>query len=127
MIESGSGMGGIEKKKLGSRQWSVVRIHEMVIQSGRTEEIAFKEAQRVSGHSWAGIKHGSSSVGPMPVSLGAFLYQVEGARLMACIDAMECLSKMPDVPKEVTPDISPDLVKVPGTSTRNCFDLIRSS
>lgn len=82
--------------------------------SGHSQDVAFKESCRIGGQTWAGMEHGSSFVGHLPVSLGAFAYQCEGNRLFACIDAMDLISSMPDMPAEVTPEMGPDIIKVSG-------------
>ena len=81
---------------------------------GHSQEVAVKESYRIGGQTWAGMEHGSSFVGHLPVSFGAFAYQCEGHRLFACIDAMEMIASMPDVPEELTPEMGPDIIKVSG-------------
>lgn len=60
---------------------------------------------------WAAGQHGSSFSGHFPIALGSVSYQLEGSRMLACIDIMELLSLMPDAPDQITPEMAPDLVK----------------
>ncbi len=72
---------------------------------------------------WAGMQRGSTFCGHLPVALGSFVYQIEGNRLLACIDVLECMGLMEDIPEDVTPEMGPDLIKacfVPVFSVLTC-------
>ena len=84
--------------------------------SGQPDEVAIKEGLRVGGTTWATMRRGSSSTGTLPIALGSIAYQIEGDRLVAMMDAMECISYLPDVPSEVTPEMGPDLIQAASVS-----------
>lgn len=88
-----------------------LRTADAVKQLGSNAVAAEKEAMRITGMTWAGIQRGSTFCGHLPVALGSFMYQVEGNRLVACIDVLECLGLMEGVPDDVTVDMGPDLIK----------------
>ena len=79
--------------------------------AGQPDAVANKEAMRIEGTTWMSMCHGSSFVGNLPLALGCFAYQIEGDRLVAMIDSMECVGCLPDVPSEVTPEMGPDVIK----------------
>ena len=69
------------------------------------EDAAKKEVLRMSGVTWAGSAHGSVFIGVLPGGMGAFVYQYEGNRLIATIDAWEATThKHPDLGDLVSDD-----------------------
>ena len=92
---------------------ATLRTQRAVLKTSGNDQLANKEMLRISGISWGGIRHLSSFCGHLPVSLGAFVYQVEGNRLVSVIDAMDLLGCMENIPAEITPDQGPDLIKAP--------------
>lgn len=53
------------------------------------EKVVEKDLQKVDGLAWSATRAGSVYAGAMPLGLGAFLYQFEGNKLVASVDAME--------------------------------------
>lgn len=87
------------------------RAWKVITDSGADRAYADKDALRICGVTWAAAQHGSSFSGQLPVSLGSFSYQLEGSRLIACMDIMELLGMLPDAPDDVTAEMAPDLIK----------------
>lgn len=87
------------------------RTWKAVSQSGANRELADKDALRIAGVTWSAFQHGSSFSGHFPIALGSVSYQLEGCRMLACIDIMELLGLMPDAPEDITPEMAPDLIK----------------
>lgn len=85
----------------------------------KDDAVAQKEASRLSGIAYVAAKRGGLFTGPLPVSTGAFLFQLEGHRMVACVSAMECIGLLtafqgdPDALSEVSPDMAPDMMKEP--------------
>ncbi len=88
-----------------------LRAWKAIINSGADQAFADKDSLRICGVTWAAGQHGSSFSGHLPVALGSFSYQLEGGRLIACIDVMELLGMLPDAPDDVTPEMAPDLTQ----------------
>ena len=69
------------------------------------EDAAKKEVLRMSGVTWSGSAHGSVFIGVLPGGMGAFVYQYEGNRLIATIDAWEATThKNPDLGDLISDD-----------------------
>ena len=81
--------------------------------------MAAKEANRIAGVAWVGIKRGGVYTGTLPVPIGSFLFQAEGQRMVAIVPCMECLGLMQrqagegvsEIPDDLTADMAPQLMQ----------------
>ena len=56
------------------------------------EKMVEKDLQKIETFAWSAARAGSVYTGALPLGLGTFLYQFEGNKLVASVDAMEmCL------------------------------------
>lgn len=82
-----------------------------------TNDQLSKELSRVTGLTWSASAHGTVYTGPLPSGLGAFIYQYEGNKLIATVDALEMTRyKSPHVDQllrdDVTESSKSDFVKM---------------
>lgn len=107
------------------REQQFIRLHSSVLDrehladwtrlavknAGQPDAVANKEGMRIEGTTWMSMSHGSSFTGNLPLALGCFAYQIEGDRLVAMIDSMECVGCLSGAPSEITPEMGPDIIK----------------
>lgn len=91
-------------------------MYDLALETRKDEAAAMKECNRMGGISWVGAKRGGVFAGSLPVTSGAFVYQIEGHKLFCCVPIMECLGLMQrqdgfEVPDDVTSDMAPTLMK----------------
>ncbi|CAL1170490.1 unnamed protein product [Cladocopium goreaui] len=91
-------------------------IYDEAIRNQRDAEAAMKEMRRMTGVAWVGAKHGGVFTGNLPVPGAAFLYQIEGQRIVACAPAMELLGMMHThdaaaLPDEINAEMAPEMIK----------------
>lgn len=77
-----------------SAQCPVTRTYDKTLEARNDHEAALKESRRLSGVAWVAAKRGGLFVGSLPVASANFVYQVEGHRIVACIQSMECIGLM---------------------------------
>ena len=93
-----------------------LRIYDEAIRNQRDADAAMKEMRRMTGVAWVGAKHGGVFTGNLPVPGAAFLYQIEGQRIVACAPAMELLGMMHThdaaaLPDEINAEMAPEMIK----------------
>ncbi len=72
----------------------MARTYDKALGVRKEHEAALKESRRLSGVAWVAAKRGGLFAGSLPVSSANFVYQIEGHRIVACIQSMECIGLM---------------------------------